>query len=173
MIKEDTKLREDRIDALKDEIKVLKERQKYFQDTYGEGTDDEKRIVEQIKKREEALAQENAQLAKNTKLLEENEKKIAQLRKTLEDAVDKEIEAEKKRKREILAGNVSMQNTIVEQLRNRMKEEWAIQKQGIEKEKEALNEYKKLINERFNYRKKASQQADSGDRRGEGGQRRL
>ena len=160
MLKEDTKLREDRIDALKDEVKVLKERQKYFQDTYGEGTDDEKRIVEQIRKREEALAQENVQLAKNTKLLEENEKKIAQLRKTLEDAIDKEIEAEKKRKREILAGNVSMQNTIVEQLRNRMKEEWAIQKQGIEKEKEALNEYKKLINERFNYRKKASQQAD-------------
>ena len=156
MIQAENRLRRDRVNVLQDEIAEL-ERQ---HDLFSDGSEQEKRIVEQIKKKEEALGQENAQLEKNNKLLEENEKKIMQVRKTLEDAVDKEIEAEKKRQREILAANVTMQNTVVELLKKRLQDEWNLKKKDIAKEKEALNEYKKLINERFNYRKKASQQAD-------------
>lgn len=159
-IEVDTELRKDRVEALKDEISALKEQREYYQEKYGEGSDDEIRIVEQIKKREEALESENVQIEKNNKLLEENQKKIRQVQKTLEDAVDKEIEAQKKREREMLASNVSMQNTILDLLKKRLQDEWNLKKKDIEKEKESLNEYKKLINERFNYRKKAAQQAD-------------
>lgn len=155
-IKEENILRSKRVLALQDELTNLEKQKALFEDDQ----EQEKRIVEQIKKHEEAIEQENAQIKKNNKLLEENEKKIMQVRKTLEDAVDKEIEAEKKRQREILSANVSMQDTIVNLLKKRLQDEWDLKKKDIEKEKESLAEYKNLINERFNYRKKASQQAD-------------
>ena len=155
-IKEENILRSKRVLALQDELTNLERQKALFEDDQ----EQEKRIVEQIKKHEEAIEQENAQIKKNNKLLEENEKKIMQVRKTLEDAVDKEIEAEKKRQREILSANVSMQDTIVNLLKKRLQDEWDLKKKDIEKEKESLAEYKSLINERYNYRKKASQQAD-------------
>ena len=86
----------------------------------------------------------------NCGCLEDNKKKITQLRKALQDSIDKEIEAEKKRQREILAGNVSLENNILDVIKKRYQDEWDLQKKSIEKEKESLNEYKKLINERFN-----------------------
>lgn len=156
LIKEENSIREDRVKVLQSEIKELQAEQKLF----ASGSKEEKRIVEQIKKREEAIASENTQIDKNNKLYDENVKKIMQIRKAIEDSVDKELEAEKKRNREILAANVSMQSTIVDLLRKRLQDEWNLKKKDIEKEKENLNEYKKLINERFAYRKKASDQAD-------------
>ena len=159
-IEVDTELRKERVAALDDEIEALKEQQEYYKNNYGPGTNEEERIVDQIKKREEARESENVQIEKNTKLLEENRKKIMQIQKTIEDSVDKEIEAEKKRQREILSANVSMQNTILDLVKKAYQERWEMQKKDIEREKESLNEYKKLITERFNYRKKASQQAD-------------
>jgi len=156
MIEEENNLRGNRVKVLQDEIIELEKQKELFKDDQ----EQEKRIVEQIKKHEEAIEQENTQIDKNNKLLEENKKKIMQVRKTLEDAVDKEIEAEKKRQREILSANVSMQDTIVNLLKKRLQDEWNLKKKDIEKEKENLAEYKSLINERFNYRKKASEQAD-------------
>jgi hypothetical protein len=156
MIRTETEMRKNRVATLQEELEALEKEHELFKD----GSEEEKRIVEQIKKHEEAIASENTQIDKNNKLLSENEKKIMQVRKTLEDAVDKEIEAEKKRQREILSANVNMQNTIVELLKKRLQDEWNLKKKDIDKEKESLNEYKKLITERFNYRKKASQQAD-------------
>ena len=156
MIEEENILRSKRVLALQDELTNLEKQKVLFEDDQ----EQEKRIVEQIKKHEEAIEQENAQIDKNNKLLDENKKKIMEVRKTLEDAVDKEIEAEKKRQREILSANVSMQDTIVNLLKKRLQDEWNLKKKDIEKEKENLAEYKSLINERFNYRKQAAQQAD-------------
>ena len=153
-------MRKTRLEQLEQEKSDLEDMQEYYRNTYGLGSEEEKRIIELIKKHEEAIASENAQIEKNTKIYEENQKKIRQVQKTLEDAVDKEIEAEKKRQREILSANVSMQDTILNLLKKRLQDEWNLKKKDIEKEKESLNEYKKLINERFNYRKKASDQAD-------------
>ena len=157
MIEAENEIRQERITVLQDEIEELERQKELFEDN----PEQEKRIVEQIRKHEEAVEQENTQIDKNNKLLDENKKKIMQIRKTLEDEVDKEIEAEKKRQREILSANVSMQDTIVNLLKKRLQDEWALKKKDIEREKDALNEYKQLINERFNYRKKASQQADA------------
>ena len=156
LIEQENTFRKDRVAVIQDEIEQLQKEQTL----YAKGSKEEKRIVEQIKKREEAIASENTQIDKNNKLYDENVKKIMQIRKAIEDSVDKELEAEKKRNREILAANVSMQNTIVDLLRKRLQDEWNLKKKDIEKEKENLNEYKKLINERFAYRKKASDQAD-------------
>ena len=152
----DNELRRNHITLLEAEQLELKD----WLNIVEKGSKEEERINEALKKNEEQIEENNKQIANNTKLIDENEKKIRQLRKTLEDSVDKEIEAEKKRNREILAANVSMQNSILDVLKKRLQEEWNLKKKDIEKEKEALNEYKRLINERFNYRKKASQQAD-------------
>ena len=152
----ETQLRTDRVQVMQEELEVLRA----LYDEADEGSDQEKRVTEAIKKKEEAIASENVQIEKNNKLIEENIHKIRQLQKTLEDSVDKEIEDQKKRAKEILSANVSMQSTIVDLLKKRLTDEWNLKKKDIEKEKESLNEYKKLINERFNYRKKASQQAD-------------
>ena len=155
-LKEDNKLRKNRIKQLDIERKEL---DKLLEEVKGNVTE-ENRLNEAIKKNEESRASENAQIDKNNKLITENTKKIKQVRKALEDSIDKEIEEEKKRKREILSANVSMQDTIVDLLKKRLQDEWNLKKKDIEKEKESLNEYKKLINERFNYRKNAAQQAD-------------
>ena len=155
-LEQENKLRKDRVTVLREELAQLEEQHKNFQD----GSDDEERIVEEIKKHEEAIDSENLQIEKNNELLKQNQQKIREVQKTLEDAVDKEIEAEKKRQREILSANVSMQDTILNLLKKRLQDEWDLKKKDIEKEKESLNAYKKLINDRFNYRKKASQQAD-------------
>ena len=160
MLKADIGLREQRTGTLKEEIAALKEQAQYYRDKYGPGTAEEKEITEQIMKREEELEKENTEIKKNNKLLEENADKIRKVRKSLEDTVDKQIEDEKKRQREILSANVSLQDTIVNLLRQRLQKEWELKKKDIEKEKESLNEYKKLINERFNYRRKAADQAD-------------
>lgn len=156
LIEEENDLRHERVNELMAEIVQLEKEHALFSD----GSKEEKRIVEQIKKREESLEAENVQIEKNNKLHDENVKKIMQVRKALEDAVDKEIEAEKKRNREILNANVSMQNTIVDLLKRRLQNEWDLKKKDLDKEKENLEEYKRLINERFAYRKKASEQAD-------------
>lgn len=156
VLEADTDLRTERIEQLYSEIEELEA----LRQEVDSGSDQEQRIVEAIKKKEEAIASENVQIEKNNKLIEENISKIRQLQKALEDSVDKEIENQKKRAREILSANVSMQNSIVDVLKKRLTEEWNLKKKDIDKEKESLNEYKKLINERFNYRKKASQQAD-------------
>ena len=155
-LKEDNKLRKNRIKQLDRERKEL---DKLLEEVKGNVTE-ENRLNDAIKKNEESRASENAQIDKNNKLITENTKKIKQVRKALEDSIDKEIEEEKKRKREILSANVSMQDTIVNLLKKRLQDEWNLKKKDIEKEKESLSEYKKLINERFNYRKNAAQQAD-------------
>ena len=156
MLQEDTNLRKNRITVLQKERKELD----LLLSQTKSGSEEEERVTDLIRKNEEAIESENAQINKNTKLLEENEKKIRQVRKTLEDSVNKEIENQKKLEREILSSNVSMQNTILELLKKRLQDEWNLKKKDLNKERENLNEYKKLINERFNYRKKASQQAD-------------
>lgn len=160
MLKADIGLRKQRTNTLEEEIAALKEQAQYYRNKYGPGTAEEKEITEQIMKREEELEKENTEIEKNNKLLEENADKIRRVRKSLEDTVDKQIEDEKKRQREILSANVSLQDTIVNLLRQRLQKEWELKKKDIEKEKESLNEYKKLINERFNYRRKAADQAD-------------
>lgn len=156
MIEAENGLRKDRVEVLKEELAQLEAEHEKFKD----GSDEEERIVDAIKKHEEAIASENTQIEKNNKLLDENQKKIIQVQKTLENAVDKEIEDQKRRQREILSANVSMQNTIVDLLRKSLQDQWNLRKKDLQQEKDSLNEYKKLINERFNYRKKAAQQAD-------------
>lgn len=159
-IRQESALRAENVVRLAREIDALEQKRLDYQIKYGKGSDLEIEVVEQIKKREEALKSENVEIEKNTKLLEENEQKIRQTQKTLEDAVDKEIEDEKRRKKEILSANVSMQDTILDLLKKSLQEQWALRKKDIDKEKENLSEYKRLINERYQYRKDAANQAD-------------
>ena len=162
-LSEENEIRLENTARLQAEIAELEEKRLEIREKYGAGTDEEERIVQAIKKREEALKAENTQIDKNNKLLEENEQKIRKVRQALENAVDKEIEDEKRRQREMLAANVSMQDNVLNVIKKRYQDEWNLKKKDLEKEKDNLNEYKKLINERFNYRKKAAQEADQAE----------
>ena len=159
-IEADTQLRQENIKRLTDEIDQIDAQIEYYRNKYGPGSKEELRLVEARKKHEEQILAENVQIDKNDRLLKENEKAILNVRKALHDTIDQEEEDRKRRERDQLSATVSTQNEILEVIKQRYQDEWDLRKKDLDKEKESLNEYKKLINERFNYRKKASQQAD-------------
>jgi RNA processing factor Prp31 len=77
----------------------------------------------------------------------------------VENIIKDEIESRKEQERDMLAGTVDMEETILEAIRNRYQKEWDLVKEDIEKKKEALNEELNLIDERLKRRKDAANEA--------------
>ena len=92
--------------------------------------------------------------------MRKNEENIRKVRMSLENTIDKEIKDRIRLEREMLAGTVTVQNSILGAIRARYQNEWAIMKKDIEKKKQALSEEKSLINERLNARKNAANEAN-------------
>lgn len=124
------------------------------------GSDDWNSLYDSVLNYEEAIEQATQAIEDNTKKMLENEKAILKTRTDLEQSVLKEIEARKQRERDMLDGSVSMQDIILEAIRQRYRDEWELVKKDIEKKKEALEEEKSLIDERLQRRKDAEDEAE-------------
>lgn len=108
---------------------------------------------------EEKIKESNNAIEENNRKIEENEQKIRKLRIALEQQVDQEIKNRIQRERDMLAGTVDMQNTILDSIKSRYEEEWKLVQKDIDKKKSALEEEKNLIDERLNKRKEAEDEA--------------
>lgn len=124
------------------------------------GSDDWNSLYDSVLNYEEAIEQATQAIEDNTKKMLENEKAILKTRTDLEQSVLKEIEARKQRERDMLDGTVSMQDIVLEAIRQRYRDEWELVKKDIEKKKEALEEEKSLIDERLQRRKDAEDEAE-------------
>lgn len=117
-------------------------------------------ITKKIYELEEALkSSENQQekVLENQKKVEES---ILKVHKNLISLIDNELKTREKERRERLSAEVSIQNQILNLIRNRYKQEWAIIKADIDKKKQALQEEKALINERLNARLNAEKEEE-------------
>ena len=151
MLQKEEELIRASIEAEEDNIKRLKE----TLSTLEIGTKEYKQIVGEIKKHEEALASDTAELQKNIKEQRENAEAILKTRKDLEDAVDKELRTREEERKKRLDAEVKLQKTILDTIKARYKDQWDLEKKDIDKKKEALEKEKALITERLNARKKA------------------
>ena len=122
-------------------------------------TDDWYTLRDAIMAYEEKIKESNNAIEENNRKIEENLQKIRKLRTALEQTVDQEIKNRIQRERDMLAGTVDMQNTILDSIKSRYEEEWKLVQRDIEKKKSALEEEKNLIDERLNKRKEAEDEA--------------
>ena len=136
------------IAALKEQIAKTKQ---YSDDWYS--------LRDAIMEAEENYEELTNAIEENTDKLEENHQAILKLHTDLEQAVKKEIETRIQEERTMLDGTVSMQDTIVEAIRERYRKEWELMQKDIDKKREALEEEKALIDERLNRRKNAEDEA--------------
>lgn len=123
------------------------------------GSDDWYTLRDAILSAEETYAEINKTLDENKKKLEENQQAILKLHTDLEDSVTEEIKNRIQKERDMTDGAVSMQQTILDAIKESYREQWELQKKDIEKKKEALEEEKSLIDERLNARKDAEDEA--------------
>ena len=156
MLEKENEQRQKNIKALERDIELLNEEL----DQVEEGSKQYQRLIDAIKKKEEAIAADSNAIEKNNKLLEENQNKIKQTRKTLEDQVDAEIKKRKEQAKTELNATVTLQNQILNVVKQRYRDEWDLQKQDMQKKKDALSEEKQLINERLEARKSAMDAED-------------
>ena len=154
---------EQEIELKKQERTELEQENLVWHQQLDELQDNEKEyaaVTEKIKKNEEQIQSITVEIEKNTKAIEENRKKILQATSKVKDGLRQRIEDIKKYDRETLASTVSMENTVLEAIKNRYREEWNAKKRGLEEDKKILSEQKQLINERLNARKKAADEAE-------------
>lgn len=144
-----TKVIEQNIEALKSQMAQT-----------SKGSDDWYSLREAILKAEESLAEMNNTIDENKKKLKENEQAILKLHTDLEQEVKGEIETRISEERDMLDGQVSMEETILEAIRNRYEEEWELMQKDIDKKKKALQEEIDLIDERLQRRKDAEDEAE-------------
>lgn len=156
LLEKDNSLIQDDIDARKKNIESLKEQL----NTAGLDEDVQRTLIDAIEKEEEAIAKDTNEIKKNTKAIEENKNKIKQYEKALQDLVDAEIKKRIQEERNQLNAEVSLQNEILNTIKERYQDEWNLQKKDIEKKKQALEEEKNLIDKRLNYRKDAMNKED-------------
>lgn len=147
-IKRQIGLREDQIASLKKQMAATK---KYSDDWYD--------LRDAILTAEEALAE----LINDYEELERTQEEVAQqilaLHTELEDAVVAEIEARIQSERDMLDGTVSMEDTILEAIRERYQKEWELMQEDLDKKRKALEEESALIDERLQRRKNAEDKA--------------
>lgn len=124
------------------------------------GSDAYWKIEEALMGYEEQLEKVNNEIAKNTKQIRENQLQILKLKQTLEDTVKEEIEYRIETEKKMLSATVSLQNTILETIRQQYRDRWEIYRKDLEKQKEALNEERNLLNKRLQMRKDAMNQQD-------------
>ena len=120
MLQQEEKLIRASIEAEEDNLKKLKETLA----TLEVGSKEYKQIVGEIKKHEEALASDTAELQKNIKEQKENAEAILKTRKDLEDAVDKELRTREEERKKRLDAEVKLQKTILDTIKARYKDQW-------------------------------------------------
>ena len=124
-----------------------------------EGSEDWYKLRDAILEAEEQYADINNTIEENEKKLEENHQAILKLHTDLEEMVVGEIELRIDAEKEMLDGSVSMQETVLNAIKQRYQDEWDLIKQDIEKKKEALQQEKDLIDERLDARRDAEDEA--------------
>lgn len=124
------------------------------------GSDDWYSLYESVLTYEEGIEEANQAIADNTRKIKENEQAILKLHTDLEQAVDQEIRNRIQMQRDMLDGTVSMEDVVLEAIRQRYRDEWALIQKDIEKKKAALEEEKNLIDERLQRRKDAEDEAE-------------
>ena len=129
------------IDTLKEDLALTKE-----------GSDEYYKIADAIYKAEENVKQHTNAIEKNTETMKKNEQQILKTYQTLINTIDTEIKQRVKEQREQLSAEVSIQNQILNVIRNRYKQEWQLVKADITEKKKALQQEKALINERLQAR---------------------
>ena len=139
---------ESNIAALRSELNSVKE-----------GSEDWYKLRDAILEAEEQYADINNTIEENEKKLEENQQAILKLHTDLEEMVVGEIELRIEAEKEMLDGSVSMQDVILNAVKQRYQDEWDLIKQDIEKKKEALQQEKDLIDERLDARREAEDEA--------------
>lgn len=144
-----TKVIEQNIEALKSQMAQT-----------SKGSDDWYSLREAILKAEESLAEMNNTIEENKKKLKENEQAILKLHTDLEQEVKGEIETRINEEKDMLDGQVSMEQTILDAIKHRYEEEWELMQKDIDKKKKALQEEIDLIDERLQRRKDAEDEAE-------------
>ena len=124
------------------------------------GTENYLNVIELIKQREELIRSETATIEQNTQKLKENQEAILKTRKDLEETLDAEIKAREEQRKKELSARVSLENTILETIKDRYRDEWRLIQEDINKKREALAKEKALISERLNARKQAASQEE-------------
>lgn len=156
MIEKEMEIEQSYLPVVQENIQKLKEQMAKTK----VGSDDWYTLRDAILSAEETYEEINKTLDENKKKLEENQQAILKLHTDLEDSVTEEIKNRIQKERDMTDGAVTMQETILNAIKNRLSEEWELQKKDIEKKKEALEEEKSLIDERLQARKDAEDEAE-------------
>ena len=151
MLEHENRLRAEMAQRTQDYIEVLKEDLALAE----EGSDEYYKIAEAIYKAEENVKQHTNAIEKNTETMKKNEEQILKTHQTLINTIDNELKTREKERRERLAAEVNIQTQILNIIRNRYKQEWAIVKSDLDVKKKALQEEKALIAERLKARTNA------------------
>ena len=149
-------MRQKNIDILKDQIAILQEELK----NENIGEEDYYRVAKAIREKSQAIYNDTKEIEKNTKALAENRETIRKTQMTLQNMVLEVIKDNKQREEDMLSARIRMEGYILEAIKARYTEEWKFISETYEKQRDALNKEKQLINERLNYRKQAAEQED-------------
>lgn len=156
MIEKEMEIEQSYLPVVQENIQKLKEQMAKTK----VGSDDWYTLRDAILSAEETYAEINKTLDENKKKLEENQQAILKLHTDLEDSVTEEIKNRIQKERDMTDGAVTMQETILNAIKQRHQDEWDLIKKDIEKKKEALEEEKSLIDERLQARKDAEDEAE-------------
>lgn len=160
MLEKEQEVRQQNIDAAEEELVLLNRTKDALEEQGLAGTENYLNVIELIKQREELIRSETATIEENTKKLKENQEAILKTRKDLEDTLDAEFKAREEQRKKELSARVSLENTILETIKDRYRDEWRLIQEDINKKREALAKEKALISERLNARKQAASQEE-------------
>ena len=133
MLEEEIKIEQAYLPVLESNIAALKSELS----TVNTGTEDWYKLRDAILEAEEQYADVNNTIDENEKKLKENQQAILKLHTDLEEMVVGEIELRIENEKEMLDGSVSMQDIILNAVKQRYQDEWDLIKQDIDKKKEA------------------------------------
>lgn len=126
--------------------------------------DSRKGLINDLYKWEEALEDVNNSIDKNNDLVKKNNEAIVKTKNAVEEAVLAEIKDRIQAERDMLDGRTAMENNMIQIIRKRYQDEWALVQKDINKKKEALSKEKSLISERLNAKKEAVDAEDRYER---------
>ena len=138
----------DNISALRDEMAATKQ-----------GSDDWYALRDAIQAAEEAIQEHTQAIHDNLEQMKENRKQIRQYKVDIQDMISAELDNREELRRQRLQGTVDMEDTILDIIKQRYRDEWDLLKQDIDNKKAALEQEKSLIDERLNARKNAANEA--------------
>lgn len=162
LIAQENELREQYNVKLKESIELLKT---YIEEMIqlGQitpGSDEYWNLIGTLISWTEKVNSNSVAIQNNTRKIHDNTNEILKAKKELDDFVHEEYKNQVEIQKDMLAGTVSLQNLIIDTLRERYKEEAALVEKNLEKQKEALNQEKSLLAKRLQMRKDAIDQQD-------------